>query len=128
MLNNLFDKRVVPLYLEMGLFKNSKGTLCTMNVFLIKLVVWLGWISSVAVGQLELSEDVAGFVNFPEVGISCVDNLAVLITSISKGRIDLELGVRDVLESVRGPKMHAINKEKLVGWTTCKESKDYENN
>ena len=76
MLNNLFDKHAVLLYLEMGLFKNSKGTLlCTMNVLLIKLVVWLGWLSSVAVGQLELSEVVDGFVNFPEVGISCVDNL-----------------------------------------------------
>ena len=125
MLSNLFDKRAVPLYLEMGLFKNSKGTLlCTMNVLLIKLVVWLGWLSSVAVGQLELSEAIAGFVNFPKVGISCVSNLAVLITSISKGRIDLELGVRDVLESVRGPKLHTINKEKLVGWTTCKDYKD----
>ena len=125
MLNNLFDKRAVPLYLEMGLFKNSKGTLlCTMNVLLIKLVVWLGWLSSVAVGQLELSEAVAGFVNFPEVGISCVGNLAVLITSISKGRLDLELGVRDVLASIRGPKLHEINKG--FGWTTCKESKDHE--
>ena len=130
MLSNLFDKRAVPLYLEMGLFKNSKGALlCTMNVLLIKLVVWLGWLSSVAVGQLELSEAVAseavaGFVNFPEVGISCVGNLAVLITSISKGRLDLELGVRDVLASIRGPKLHKINKEKEVGWTTCKDYKD----
>ena len=50
-LSNLFDKRAVPLYLEMGLFKNSKGTLlCTMNVLLINLVVWFGWICYVAIG------------------------------------------------------------------------------
>ena len=117
----------LQLYFEMRSFKNSKGSLYTMNMnmLMIKLVVWLGWLSCVAVGQLELSEAVTGFVNFPEVGISCIGNLAVLITSISKGRIDLELGVMDVLESIRGPKLHEINKG--FGWTTCKESKDYKN-
>lgn len=104
----------------MGVFKNSKGSLCTMNVLIIKLVVWLGWLSSVAVGQLELSESITGFVNFPEVGISSIGNLAVLITSISKGRLDLEMGVRDVLATVRGPKLHKINE---VGLATSEDYK-----
>jgi hypothetical protein len=110
----------------MGVFKNSKGSLYTMNVLIIKLVVWLGWLSSVALGQLELSEAVTGFVNFPEVGISCIGNLAVFITSVSKGRLDLEMGARDVLATLRGSKLYDIkNGANLnpVGFTTCEDSK-----
>ena len=80
-------------------------------------------VSCVAVGQLELSEAVTGFVNFPKVGISCVGNLVVLITSISKGRLDLEMGVRDVLASTRGPilkKIKNINGIE-IGLTTCQD-------
>lgn len=39
----------------------------------------------------------------------CMDNVAVLIASLMIGRIDLEMGTRGVMATIRGPKLKVIN-------------------
>jgi len=39
----------------------------------------------------------------------CMDNVAVLIASLMIGRIDLEMGTRGVMATIRRPKMRVIN-------------------
>lgn len=88
-----------------------------MQWFVIKLIGLLGWLSGFAVAQLELSETVTSSANFPELGITCLANLAVFFTSLYRGRLDLEMGARDVLATITGPKLENINGD---GLTTCR--------
>ena len=88
-----------------------------MQLFIIKLIGLLGWLSGIAVAQLELSETVTGFVSFPDIGITCLGDLAIFFTSLYRGRLHLEMGARDVLATITGPKMESING---YGLTTCK--------
>lgn len=88
-----------------------------MKMFIIKLFGLFGWLSGIAVAQLELSETVTSFVSFPDLGITCLGNLAVFFTSMYRGRLDLEMGARDVLATITGPKLGSING---YGLTTCK--------
>lgn len=39
----------------------------------------------------------------------CIHNVAVLIASLLRGRTDLEMGVRGVMVTLRGPKLKEIN-------------------
>ena len=50
---------------------------------------------------------VRGTTSFSEAGIAYVGNLSVFITSLLGGRLDSEIGERDVLATKRGPKMKA---------------------
>jgi len=81
-----------------------------MKLLIINLVGWLGWLSHIALAQLEFSEAVTGSASFPDVGIACIGNLAVFITSLLRGRLDLEIGARDVLATNRGPKLKGISR------------------
>ena len=40
------------------------------------------------------------------VGISCVANLVIFVTSLIRGRLDLEIGARDALDILASPKLH----------------------
>lgn len=80
-----------------------------VKLFILNLVGWLAWLSHIALAQLEFSEAVTGSASFPDVGIACLGNLAVFITSLLRGRLDLEIGARDVLATNRGPKLKDIS-------------------
>ena len=73
----------------------------------------MGWLSSFVFAQFDISEGVTGSVDFPALGITCVANLAVFVTSLIRGRLDLEIGARDVLDIVVSPKM-LINNKMLI--------------
>jgi len=91
-----------------------------MLLFVIQLVCWLGWLSSFTMAQLDISEGITGSVNFPALGITCLGNLAVFVTSLIRGRLDLEIGARDVLDILKSPKLEIVNGIKHgSGLTTC---------
>jgi hypothetical protein len=79
----------------------------------------LGWLCNIALAQFEISESVTGSANFPAIGIAFLGNLAVFITSLLRGRLDLEMGARDVLATLRGPQLYPINDG--FGLTTCEQ-------
>lgn len=106
------------LYIEMGLLKNLQGS----RLLMIQLVCWLGWLSSFAIAQFDISEGVTGSVNFPTLGITCVANLAVFVTSLIRGRLDLEIGARDALHILAGRKLQKIDGMNGNGLTTTEGS------
>lgn len=89
-----------------------------MQLFFLNLVVWLAWLSGIALAQFEFSGVVSGSVNFPGQEIVSLGNLAVFVTSILRERLDLEMAARDVLATNRGPKLKKINE---TGLTTLQE-------
>ena len=66
-------------------------------------------VSTIALARMEISEPVIGSANFPTVRIGCIGNFAVFVTSLLWGRLDLEMGVKDVLATIRGPKLEDVN-------------------
>jgi hypothetical protein len=80
-----------------------------MHLFIMHFFGCLGWLCNIALAQLEISESVTGSANFPAIGIAFLGNLAVFITSLLRGRLDLEMVARDVLATWRDPQMHHIN-------------------
>lgn len=87
------------------------------------MIISLAWLSGIALAQLEFSEAVTGSVIFPDGAIACLGNLAVFLTSLLRGRLDLENGVRDVLATNRGPKLREIGRR--TGLTTCTGEENY---
>ena len=106
------------LYFEMGLLNNSQRRGGIMRLFTIQLVCWFAWFSSFCFAQLDLSEGVTRSVNFPTLVITCVGNLAVFVTSLIRGRLDLEIGARDVLDILASCKLVIINGMIETGLTT----------
>lgn len=95
------------------------------QAIIIQLLGWLVWLSGVALGQLEFSEAITGSVNITDIGITCLSNAAVFVTSLLRGRLYLEIGTRDVLATTTGPaKLEEINGE-AAGLTTCKSVEKY---
>lgn len=90
-----------------------------MHLLIVKLIGCLGWLSNIAFAQLELGEAVTASVSFPDVGMSCIGNLATFVTTALRGRLDLEMGARDVLATLRGPKLENILHRPGFGRTTC---------
>lgn len=80
----------------------------------------LRWLCNLAFAQLESGEAVRGSANFPDLGFAIAGNFGVFITSFLRGKLDLELGARDILATLRGPKLYEINDG--FGLTTCEES------
>jgi hypothetical protein len=104
----------------MGLFKNWQGSQRLIHLVIVQLIVWFGWLSNIALAQMQLGEEVTGSVNnLPSVGIACIGNLAMFVTSLLRGRFDLEMGARDVLATMRGHKLEDINNG--FGLTTPKD-------
>jgi hypothetical protein len=91
-----------------------------MRLFIINLFFWFGWLCNIVFAQFEVSETVTGSASFPDVGITSLGNLAVFITSLLRGRLDLEMGARDLMATITGPKLYDINE---FGLTTCIERK-----
>eukprot|EP00253_Pinus_taeda_P002970 PITA_02970 len=81
-----------------------------MQLLMIKLAISLVWLSAIALAQLELSDTVTGSVNLTDVGIACLGNLALFITSLLRGRLYLEMGTRDLMATLTGPKLQDINR------------------
>lgn len=96
----------------MGVFR------CVIRLLFIKFVCWLGWLCNTVHSQGEISESVTGSASFPDLGITCIGNAAVFITSLLRGRLDLDMGARDVLATITGPKLNDING---FGVTTCRK-------
>lgn len=103
----------------MGAFKNWQGSQRLIHLLIIQLIVWFGWLSNIALAQMRLGETVTGSLSLPGIGIACIGNLAVFVTSLLRGRLDLEMGARDVLATMRGPKLEDISNG--FGLTTSKE-------
>lgn len=76
------------------------------------------WLSAIVVAQLELSDTVTRSVNLSDVGLACLGNLALFITSLLRGRLYLEMGTRDLMATLTGPKIKDIDK---FGLTTTHE-------
>lgn len=92
-----------------------------LHLTIRKFIWWpLGWLST-ASAQLELSEPLTGSANFPDLGITCLGNLAAFVGVCMKGMLTLEMGARDVLAATRGPKLQNVNG---FGLSTCDEYKD----
>ena len=103
----------------MAVFKNclGSGSQYILQLLIINFIGVLGCLSSVALAMTEGSETVTGSVaSFPDVGITCIGNLGIFITSLLRGRLDLELAARDVLATFRGPKLKPIRR---FGLLTC---------
>ena len=94
-----------------------------MHLFIMHFFGYLGWLCNIALAQLEISESVMGFANFPAIGIAFLRNLAVFITSLLRGRLDLEMGIGDVLATLRGPQIYEINDG--FGLSTCEQQLEY---
>lgn len=73
------------------------------QLLIIQLILYFGWLSCIAVAQLEISSAITGSASFPHVGITCLGNLAIFITSFIRKRLDLEMGARDFLATFTGP-------------------------
>jgi hypothetical protein len=56
--------------------------------------------------QFELSDSLTGLATFLAIGIKFLENLAVFITSLLRGRLDMERDARDVLATLRGPQLY----------------------
>nr|ABK24775.1 unknown [Picea sitchensis] len=93
----------------MGAFKNWQGSQRLIHLLIIQLIVWFGWLSNIALALTGLGETVTGSLSLPGIGIACIGNLAVFVTSLLRGRLDLEMGARDVLATMRGPKLEDIS-------------------
>lgn len=89
-----------------------------MRWFFIEVVWWLGWLCNTVYSEGQLSESVTGSASFPDLGITCIGNAAVFITSLLRGRLDLEMGARDALATITGPKLNDIEGS---GITTCRK-------
>lgn len=76
---------------------------------IIQFIVCLACLSNIALAGGLIGEEVTGSSNVPGIGLACLGNLAVFVTSLLRGRLDLELGGRDVLATMRGPKLEDIN-------------------
>ena len=101
----------------MGLFNN-------WQLLIIRLLCCLGWFSTFAFAQSDISEGVSGMLNFPTLGVTCLGNLSVFITSLIRGRLDTEIGARDALDILASPKLKNINGIQYGnGLTTCTEEK-----
>ena len=61
-------------------------------------------VSTIALAQL-----VTGSTNFCTIGIACIDNFAVFVTSLLRGRLNLEMGAMDALAMIRSPKIEYVN-------------------
>eukprot|EP01018_Ginkgo_biloba_P005379 Gb_27442 [translate_table: standard] len=92
----------------MGSLKNRQGCQWLMHFLFVKLAAWFGWLP-MALSQLELSEAVSSSVSFMDAGIVSLGHIAVFATTVLRGRLDLEMGARDVLATIRGPKLEDIN-------------------
>eukprot|EP01018_Ginkgo_biloba_P005380 Gb_27443 [translate_table: standard] len=92
----------------MGLLKNWQGRQWWMHSVFAKWFGWIGWLP-IALSQLELSEAVTGSVSFLDAGVTSLGHVAAFTTSFFRGRLDLEMGARDVLATIRGPKLEGIN-------------------
>lgn len=95
------------------------------QLLITKLAVWLGWFSYIALAQLELANAVTGSVSFPAVGLTCIGNLAVFLTSLLRRRLDLEMGVRDLLATITGPELKKIQQDNHVKALTTISDKNY---
>ena len=81
-----------------------------MQLLIIQLVGFLGWLSSIASAQIELSEltqTVVGSLSFP---VTCIANLvACYYMDGRKHRLmEMAIGARDVLATMIGPKLKDI--------------------
>lgn len=104
----------------MGVFKVSQYLM--MQLWITRLLCLLGWVCNITLAQLEISEAITGSTGtFPDIGITWMANSVVFVASIFKGRLDLEIGARDVLALLRGPKLDKIDG---FGLTTCEQTKD----
>ena len=92
-----------------------------MRLFIIQLVCWFTWFSSFCFAQLDLSEGVTRSINFHTLVITCVGNLAVFVTSLIRGRLDLEMGARDVLDILESRKLVIINGKIETGLITLSD-------
>ena len=101
------------MYFEMGLLKNlqgSQGIFGRLLVIHLHLLCCLGWLLSFASAQFDISEGVTGCINnFPTLGIICIVNLAIFVTSLMIGRLDLEVGAQDILDILASRKLMNIN-------------------
>lgn len=107
----------------MAFLKIWQVSRAVMRLLVIQFVCWLGWFSTFALAQFEISEGVTGSLNnFPTLGITCVGNLALFVTSIIRGRLDLEMGTRDIIDILSTPKLEKIQGiEHGYGLTTCRQ-------
>lgn len=65
----------------------------------LKLIRWMGWLF---LQNFKVIETVT-------VSDMCIHNVALLIASLLRGRIDLEMDVKDLMVTLRGSKLKEIN-------------------
>lgn len=88
----------------MGLFhRNSQTSLHILQFVIINLV---GWILNIALAQEDVFASAFGSVDFP---ITSLINLSVFAVTLIRGRLDLENDAREVMATLRAPKLYEIN-------------------
>jgi len=99
--------------------RNGQGTLRWIHALLANLLAWFGWLP-IAWSQFELSDAVTSSVSFLDAGIVSLGHIAVFTTAILRGRLDLEMAARDVIATIRGDRLQAV--EDLNGYGLTSDS------
>lgn len=80
------------------------------------LIIWLGWLSHVALAQQEISEKLTSSGTLPDLVITCIANLSIFITCFLGRKLDVDVSARDVVGT--GPKLEDTNGFGVL--STCK--------
>ena len=93
-----------------------------MHLFIIILLCWLGWLCGVAFGQVD--EAFTGSANFPDIGLTCIGNLAALIKFILGGKRWCNYRSKLILSSRKSEKLKNINGLEVLTCTSSGELGD----
>lgn len=76
-----------------------------IQVFALQLVGLLACLAYTVLAQFEVGEAVTASASLPDVAITCVGNLAVFFSCLLRGRLHVEMGVKDLLATITAPKL-----------------------
>lgn len=84
-----------------------------MKQFLtIQLILYFGWLSCIAVAQLEIAAAITGSGSLPHVAIVSLANMSVFLTTFIRKRLDIEMAARDFLAIITRPGKMPENTER----------------
>ena len=98
-----------PLSVAMALFnpQNCQGGRCMLMIklFTAQFIGLLALFSNISFAQFDISESVTASASFPDVAMTCIGNLAVFFSFLLRGRIHVEMGSRDLLDTISPSKL-----------------------
>ena len=76
-----------------------------IKLFTAQFIGLLALFSNIAFAQFDVSESVTASASFPDVAMTCIGNLAVFFSCLLRGRLHVEMGARDLLDTIRPSKL-----------------------